>query len=74
MSQTAIEDYVVRYGGRCRDCADEDGVCPSKGTPCDPTVERAVISKTISALKYGIDHGFIENPFALDATPSGAAS
>lgn len=55
-------DYVGRYGGNCRDCADNDGVC-DRGTPCDPKVFRAAIEHTIKALEYGIKHGFIENPF-----------
>jgi hypothetical protein len=28
-------DYVARYGGMCRDCADNHGVCPTSGLPCD---------------------------------------
>ncbi len=57
-----IINYVGRYGGSCRDCADNDGVC-DRGTPCDPKVFRAAIEHTIKALDYGIKHGFIENPF-----------
>lgn len=26
-----VVGYIARYGGRCRDCADRDGVCPSSG-------------------------------------------
>lgn len=54
--------YVLRYGGMCRDCADMDGVCQS-GQPCDTDQRRAVVKHTISALAYGIEHGFIANPF-----------
>ncbi|WP_421580864.1 Lar family restriction alleviation protein [Shinella sp. M31] len=65
--------YVLRYGGRCRDCADMDGVCQS-GQPCDTEQRRAVVKHTIKALAYGIKHGFIENPFIqppshIDAEP-----
>ncbi|MGK8640357.1 hypothetical protein ACRS7F_13375 [Brucella anthropi] len=66
-----IIDYVMRYGGRCRDCADEDGICPTNGTPCEPKVKRAVIEHTLKSLEYGLSHGFIENPFSIpkpDAT------
>ncbi|MBA8846216.1 hypothetical protein FHW02_004306 [Ochrobactrum sp. RH1CCR137] len=62
-----IIDYVMRYGGRCRDCADEDGVCPTNGTPCEPKVKRAVIEHTLRSLEYGLSHGFIENPFSIPA-------
>jgi len=54
--------YVLRYGGMCRDCADMDGVCQS-GQPCDTEQRRAVVKHTISALAYGIKHGFIASPF-----------
>lgn len=60
--------YVMRYGGMCRDCADMDGVCQS-GQPCDTEQRRAVIKHTISALAYGIKHGFIANPFAVPNQP-----
>lgn len=58
-------NYVGRYGGFCRDCADNDGACPLSGMPCDPKQQTAVIKHTIEALKYGIEHGFIKSPFAV---------
>ncbi|MEK1908196.1 MAG: hypothetical protein AAAB13_20680 [Pseudomonas sp.] len=58
-----IVGYVSRYGGMCRDCADEFGVCPHSGVPCDTDQRRAVIRKTIEALRYGIKHNFIPNIF-----------
>lgn len=52
-----IVDYVIRYGGRCRECADEKGVCPGSGLPCaDP--EKA-IRHVLRAYKYGMANGFI---------------
>lgn len=66
MSDEQIISYVSRYGGMCRDCADECGVCPHDGTPCDTDQCRAVIAKTIRALRYGIQHGFIPNIFGDD--------
>ena len=53
-----VVEYVSRYGGRCRDCADENGVCPSSGLPCaDPT---KAIRHVLNAYHYGIKHGFIK--------------
>lgn len=56
-------EYVLRFGGRCCGCADEDGICPTNGTPCDPAPKKAVIEHTLKAHEYGISHGFIESPF-----------
>lgn len=64
-----IIGYVSRFGGRCRDCADAFGVCPNDGTPCDTDQRRAVIAKTIRALRYGIEHRFIPNIFVSDPAP-----
>lgn len=64
MSTDEIIGYVSRYGGMCRDCADENGVCPHSGAPCDSGQRRAVIAGTIAALQYGIEYGFIPNIFA----------
>lgn len=60
--QDDIIGYVLRYGGMCRDCADMDGICYS-GIPCDTDQRRAMVRHTISALAYGIKHGFVVNPF-----------
>lgn len=49
--------YIQRYGGFCRDCADENGVCPSSGLPC-AGAEKA-IRHVLSALDYGIKHGYL---------------
>lgn len=53
-----VVDYVLRYGGRCRDCADEDGVCPASGLPCAGR-EKAV-RFVLDALSYGLRHGFLK--------------
>jgi hypothetical protein len=53
--------YVNRDGGNCRDCADENGVCPSSGLPCGGR-EKA-IRFVFNALTYGINNGFISSPF-----------
>lgn len=63
MSDNDVVNYIIRYGGSCRDCADNDGVCDD-GTPCDPKTFGAVIKRTLKALEYGIKHGFVQNPFA----------
>ena len=53
-------DYVARYGGRCRDCADESGVCPGSGLPCADS--RKAIKHVFDALEYGVKNGFIKSP------------
>jgi len=57
-------DYALHYGGRCRDCADADGVCPSSGIPCDPSEARKAAGHILKAWSYGIQHGYMENPFS----------
>ncbi len=54
--------YVSRFGGRCRDCADEAGVCPGSGLPCD-SPDKA-IRHVIAALNYGFGNGYLP-PAAL---------
>lgn len=63
-------DYVARYGGRCRDCADESGVCPGSGLPC--ANPRKAIKHVFDALEYGVKNGFIELPNASRAKPAAA--
>ncbi len=53
-----IIDYVVRYHGGCRDCADEDGVCPRDGIACGR--RRKAAEFVLEALSYGLKHGFIQ--------------
>lgn len=64
-------EYAIRYGGRCRECADSAiwGVCDTNGAPCDPAVFRAAINHALKAWTYGIAHGFTTNPLP-DATQS----
>jgi hypothetical protein len=50
-------NYIARYGGLCRDCADENGICPSKGLPCGGS-EKA-IRHVLQALTYGIRTGHL---------------
>lgn len=52
-----VVDYIARYGGRCRDCADNDGVCPNSGLPCAHNDK--AIRHVLSAINYGVKHGFI---------------
>jgi hypothetical protein len=52
--------YIKRYGGRCRDCADENGVCPSSGLPCGGADK--AIRHVLGALAYGVNHGFVSRP------------
>ena len=64
-------DYVARYGGRCRDCADESGVCPGSGLPC--ANPRKAIKHVFDALEYGVKNGFIEPPNASRVLVEGGA-
>lgn len=54
-----IIEYVAQYGGRCRDCADEDGICPSSGLACDTHLERKAIAHVLRAVSYGINRGYV---------------
>ena len=63
MTDEEVVGYVSRFGGMCRDCADENGVCPHSGAPCDNDQRRVMIAGTIEALRYGIEHKFIPNIF-----------
>jgi len=58
------ERYVLQYGGMCRDCADENGVCPNSRMPCGTDQRLAVVRHTLAALEYGVRNGFIENLIA----------
>lgn len=52
--------YILRYGGRCRECADNPSqICVIGGLPCNVDAARKVIRHTITALNYGIEHGFL---------------
>lgn len=62
-------DYALRYGGMCRQCADEDGICPNSGLPCEAPAAERVIRRILDAVGYGIAHGYIQSPFALASTP-----
>jgi len=54
--EDAIE-YVKPFGGNCRDCADNDGICPTTHLPC---VEKdAAIRSVLSAVVYGEKNGYL---------------
>jgi hypothetical protein len=50
-------DYVISYGGNCRDCADNRGICPKSGLPCADR-EKA-IKWVIDAINYGVGAGYL---------------
>lgn len=52
--------YVQRYGGNCRDCADERGVCPGSGLPCGGSAK--AVQHVFDALTYGVENGYIPLP------------
>jgi hypothetical protein len=47
----------VDHGPMCRDCADEDGICPSTHLPCEDA-EKA-IRYVVERINYGLANGFI---------------
>lgn len=51
-----LVDFLVQYGGSCRDCADEDGFCPQTGIGCGQ--RRKAVEFILGALEYGSKHGF----------------
>lgn len=56
----AHEDYVVHFTKGCRDCADNNGVCPNSGLPCSGY--REAIKTVLKALEYGINNGHAPDP------------
>lgn len=56
LNRPEIVSYVARYGGMCRDCADENGICPNSGLAC---ASNKGIEHVLSALDYGLKHGYI---------------
>ncbi len=57
LNRPDVVRYVSRFGGFCRDCADEDGICPQSGLPC--AGRGKAIRFVLEALDYGLDHGFL---------------
>lgn len=53
-------DYISRWGGMCRGCADEDGICPSSGLPCEDEPRNRAIRHVVAALRYGQGHGYLK--------------
>ena len=62
--------WVLRYGGTCRDCADENGNCPCDGLPCAD--REKPIRFVGEALRYGIAHGYVA-PFYASQEPTPAS-
>lgn len=54
-------EYILRYGGRCRDCADCAGTCPSSGLPCDVPKARELIRRILDAREYGYREGYLRD-------------
>ena len=52
--------YVQHFGGRCRECADNRGVCPNTGLPCNPEQRVQAIKWVVDAINYGTEHGFMK--------------
>jgi|SRR6478609_2552510 len=49
-------EFLVQYGGRCRDCADVGPVCESTGIGCGE--RRKAMKFALDALAYGVRNGF----------------
>ena len=72
LAQPADEDawlndaikYAKNYGGHCRDCADNDGICPQTKLPCGEKDE--AIRRVLTAILYGEKHGYLRNRPAKD--------
>jgi hypothetical protein len=62
----ATLEYVSQFGGRCRDCADEFGVCPKSGLPCGQG--NKAILWVIGAINYGVEHGFLKVSASVTST------
>lgn len=62
--------YASHYGGRCHGCADENGVCPTTGMPCDPDERLMAAAHCLKAWQYGIEHGHMDNPFPPAPAPT----
>jgi hypothetical protein len=56
----ATIDYVMQLGPRCRDCADNDGICPASNLPCEPDKARAAIAYVLEGVIYGLQYGFLK--------------
>jgi hypothetical protein len=64
--------YVQQFGGRCRDCADNRGVCPNSGLPCE---ERGkAIKWVIDAINYGVGAGYLKVNTPVSSTPRGTGA
>lgn len=54
--------YIARFGGKCRDCADNNGTCPSTGLSC--ASYNKAIRHVLGAYNYGVEHGFLKPKIA----------
>lgn len=66
--EAGLVAYIARYGGMCRACADEDGICPSSGLPCEGA--HKAIRHVLTALRYGVSHGYVASPLSPPAPAS----
>ena len=63
-----LVDYVMQYGGNCRDCADQNGTCPHTGLPCEVVDARMAVRHVLAAVEYGRKHGYLApSPSAVEA-------
>lgn len=57
-------ETILRYGGRCRDCADGNGICEGSGLPCEPDEARKAIRHVLAARAYYVEHPEFLRPAA----------
>lgn len=62
-ARSKLIDYVLGYGGRCRECADNDGICRGSGLPCKPDQARKAVEHVLAALAF-----YEENPQFVGGT------
>lgn len=62
----ALVAYALRHGPRCRDCADEAGVCPYTGIGCGERKKAA--EWIVDALIYGAQHGYCPANLVIPST------
>jgi hypothetical protein len=53
-------EYVARFGGMCKDCDYAHGRCFVNGLPCETDEKRKAIRHVLTAVMYGLKHGFIQ--------------
>lgn len=51
-----LVERLLNYGGRCRECADNVGICPASSLPCGADDARSAIKHVLDGLAYYTQH------------------